>query len=148
MVRPESFTSSMLLLPKHSTVPEDFSMNKPDQTDNHTSRRDFLKTSTAALTGGIAASLGVVPAVHAAGSDEIRVGLIGCGERGTGASQNVLESSPGVKLVAMGDVFKDHIEKSLANLEKFGDKIDVPEERRFIGFDAYERVLASDANYI
>ncbi|HLY61201.1 MAG TPA: Gfo/Idh/MocA family oxidoreductase [Terriglobia bacterium] len=112
------------------------------------SRRNFLKTSTVALAGGMAASLGVVPAVHAAGSDEIRVGLIGCGERGTGATQNVLESSPGVRIVAMGDVFKDHIEKSLKNLEKFGGKIDVPQDRQFIGFEAYEKVLASDVNYV
>lgn len=112
------------------------------------SRRNFLKTSTVALAGGVAASLGVVPAVHAAGSDEIRVGLIGCGSRGTGAAQNVVESSSGVRIVAMGDVFKDHIENSLKNLEKFGDKIDVPADRQFVGFDAYEKVLASDVNYV
>lgn len=112
------------------------------------SRRNFLKTSTVALAGGVAASLGVVPAVHAAGSDEIRVGLIGCGSRGTGAAQNVVESSSGVRIVAMGDVFKDHIENSLKNLEKFGDKIDVPADRQFAGFDAYEKVLASDVNYV
>src|SRR5579863_7149771 len=118
-------------------------MTKPDQThDRRSSRRDFLKTSTVALAGGVAASLGAVPQVHAAGSDEIRVGLIGCGSRGTGAAQNVLESSPGVKLVAMGDVFKDHIESSLKNLEKYADKVDVPEDRQFVGFDAYEKVLA------
>ncbi len=123
-------------------------MNKPDATNDRSSRRDFLKVSTAALAGGVVARLGVVPAVHATGSDEIRVGVIGCGDRGTGATQNVLESSPGVKIVAMGDVFKDHIEKSLKNLEKFADKIDVPEDRQFVGFDAYEKVLASDVNYV
>ncbi len=124
-------------------------MNKPNPTDDlRPSRRDFMKTSTAALVGGVAASFGAVPAVHAAGSDEIRVGLIGCGQRGTGAAQNVLESSPGVKLVAMGDVFKDHIDISLKNLEKFADKIDVPEDRRFVGFDAYDKVLSSDVNYV
>jgi myo-inositol 2-dehydrogenase/D-chiro-inositol 1-dehydrogenase len=124
-------------------------MNKPDPTDDRrSSRRDFLKTSTAVLAGGVAGRFGAVPAVHAAGSDEIRVGLIGCGERGTGASQNVLESAPGVKLVAMGDVFKDHIENSLKNLQKVADKVDVPEDRRFVGFDAYEKVLASDVNYV
>ena len=124
-------------------------MNKPNPTDNlRPSRRDFLKTSTAALAGGVTASFGALPAVHAAGSDEIRVGLIGCGSRGTGAAQNVLDSSPGVKLVAMGDVFKDHIDISLKNLEKFADKIDVAEDRRFVGFDAYEKVLASDVNYV
>src|SRR5690348_17323117 len=124
-------------------------MVKPDSEEiGRPSRRDFLKTSTVALAGGVAASLGAIPAVHAAGSDEIRVGLIGCGGRGTGAAQNVLESAPGVRIVAMGDAFKDHMEKCLKTLEKFGDKVDVPEERQFIGFDAYEKVLASEANYI
>jgi predicted dehydrogenase len=124
-------------------------MVKPNSEETgRPSRRDFLKTSTVALAGGVAASLGAIPALHAAGSDEIRVGLIGCGGRGTGASQNVLESAPGVRIVAMGDVFKDHMEKCLKSLEKFGDKVDVPEDRQFVGFDAYEKVLASDANYI
>ena len=112
------------------------------------SRRDFIKSSTIAVAGGIAASFSALPGAYAAGSDEIRVGLIGCGERGTGAAQNVIESSPGVRLVAMGDVFADHIEKSLANLEKVSEHLDVPPERRFVGFDAYEKVLASDVNYV
>jgi len=124
-------------------------MNGSDtERDARSSRRAFLKTSTMAMAGGVAAQFGVLPAVHAAGSDEIRVGLIGCGERGTGAAQNAIESSPGVKLMAMGDVFADHIDKSLANLEKVRDSVDVPEDRRFVGFDAYEKVLASDVNYV
>ena len=68
------------------------------------SRRDFIKTSTAAVVGGtIASSLTSIPGAYAAGSDEIRVGVIGCGGRGTGAVDNVLSSAEGVRLVAMGD---------------------------------------------
>ena len=112
-------------------------------------RREFLKSSTAVVGGVVAAGLGTIPAVHAAGSDEIRVGLIGCGGRGTGAAEDVVTAAPGVKLVAMGDAFKDKIESSLAALKKVpADKINVPEERRFVGLDAYEKVIASDVNYI
>lgn len=123
------------------------------------SRRDFLKNSTAALVGGtVVARFGNVPAVHAAGSDMIKVGLIGCGQRGTGAAKDVLSSAHGVKLVAMGDVFKDHLDKSLGILSKLletdetirqlGNSVDVPQDRQFAGFGAFEKVLASDVNYV
>ena len=115
------------------------------------SRREFLKTSTAAAAGGtLAMHLKTVPGAYAAGSDMIRVGLIGCGGRGTGAATDVLNAAQGVKIVAMGDVFKDKIASSRENLLKQfpADKIDVPNERMFIGFDAYEKVLASDINYV
>ena len=125
-------------------------MNNPESKyKSGSSRRNFLKTTAAAMVGGVATRWGAVPAVHAAGSDEIRIGLIACGDRGTGAADNALESSPNVKLVAMGDVFKDHLDRSLKFLTKFGpEKVDVPEERQFVGLDAYEKVLASDVNYV
>ncbi len=122
-----------------------------DRRKNPFSRREFLKESTAAVVGSaIASGLGGLPAVHAAGSDVIKVGVIGCGERGTGAAENVLNAARGVKLVAMGDVFKDHLETSLGFLMKsqVADKVDVPEDRRFVGFGAFEKVLASDVNYV
>ncbi len=115
------------------------------------SRRDFLKNSAAAVVGGAVASrLGYVPAVHAAGSDIIKIGLIGCGQRGTGAAEDALSSSRGVKLVAMGDAFKDHLDTSLDVLlkSKVADRVDVPADRRFVGFGAFEKVLASDVNYV
>jgi len=121
-----------------------------DRKESRTTRRDFLKASTVAVVGGAVASrLGEVPAVYAAGSDEIRVGLIGCGGRGTGAAEDAIKAAPGVKLVAMADVFKDKIDSSLENLKKaVGDKIDVPEDRQFVGLDAFEKVISSNANYI
>jgi len=70
------------------------------------SRRDFLKTSTVVA---VAAGFTRVPGAWAGGSDTIRVGVIGCGGRGTGAAANVLSAAPGVKLVAMGDAFKDRL---------------------------------------
>ncbi|HEY7158006.1 MAG TPA: twin-arginine translocation signal domain-containing protein, partial [Gemmataceae bacterium] len=77
-------------------------------------RRDFLQTSTAAVVGGaMAVVLPLAANVHAAGSDVIRVGLIGCGSRGTGAAEQALNADKNVKLVAMGDVFEDRLQLSL-----------------------------------
>ncbi len=125
-------------------------MNKSfDAGKSSSSRRDFLKSSTAAVIGGaVASGLGAIPGAYAAGSDMIKVGLIGCGSRGSGAAADVLESARGVKLVAMGDAFSDHIEKSLQVLSKLGDKVDVPKDRQFAGFGAFEKVLECDVNYV
>lgn len=125
-------------------------MSKQNETEKpRPSRRDFLKRSAAAAVGGaIASRLGELPPVRAAGSDMIKVGLIGCGQRGTGAAEDAIKAAHGVKLVAMGDVFKDHLDASLEILKKLGDKVDVPPERQFVGFGAFEKVLASDVNYV
>jgi myo-inositol 2-dehydrogenase / D-chiro-inositol 1-dehydrogenase len=114
------------------------------------SRRNFLKTATAAAVGGaVASGLEFVPGAYAAGSDEIRVGLIGCGGRGTGAARNVLASAQGVRIVAMGDTFKDRLDGSKKALtDKMGAQFQIAEDRCFVGLDAFEKVLATDANYI
>ena len=109
------------------------------------SRRDFLKTS-AALT---AAAL--VPAVHAAGSDILKIGLIGCGGRGTGAASQALRADHNVKLVAMGDAFSDRLEGSLKALkteEEIANKIAVDEGHKFVGFDAYKQVIDSGVDVV
>ncbi|HMF11786.1 MAG TPA: Gfo/Idh/MocA family oxidoreductase, partial [Gemmataceae bacterium] len=111
-------------------------------TEQTPSRRGFLKTGAATL-----AVLGSAAHVHAAGNDTIRVGLIGCGSprggRGRGAAENCVNAGPGVKLVAMADLFKDHLDYTLDYLsKKHGkDKVDVPEGRRFVGWDAYQRLV-------
>jgi predicted dehydrogenase len=111
-------------------------------------RRDFLKTATTAALA-TAVSDPFVSAAPVAGSDAIRVGVIGCGGRGTGAVEDAITSSQGVTLVAMGDLFGDRLMSSRARLkEKYGAAIDVPDDRAFTGFDAYRKVLATDANYI
>jgi predicted dehydrogenase len=122
-----------------------------DQDDTRRqSRRDFVKASTVAAVGGsIAAQFGTIPGAYAAGSDIIKVGLIGCGGRGTGAVHNVFEGAKGVKLIAMGDAFKDRLDESRADIrKKHEDKMDVPDSRCFVGFDAFEKVIACDVNYI
>jgi predicted dehydrogenase len=123
-------------------------MSKAEDEPTFPSRRDFLKTSTAAA---VASGFARVPGAWAGGSDTIRVGVIGCGGRGTGAAANILGGVPGVKLVAMGDAFKDRLEGSQAQLlkdPKLAPMIDVPAERAFVGLDAFEKVLATDADYI
>jgi predicted dehydrogenase len=123
------------------------------------SRRRFLETS--AVAGAAVLASGKVRAASA-GSDELRIGLIGCGFRGTGATIQALTcSDKPVKLWAMGDVFAEPIESSHAQLSSggekkydrdayppLGDKMDVPVERRFSGFDAYEKVLASGVDMV
>jgi len=102
------------------------------------SRRTFLQTSTATLAAG-AATLNA----HAGGTEILRVGLIGCGGRGTGAAGQALSADPNVKLVACADAFEDRIVRCLGQLRGFGAKVDVPRERRFVGFDAYKAVIES-----
>src|SRR4051812_48199485 len=109
-------------------------------------RRDFLRTSAA-----VAGALAAVPHVHAGGSDVLRIGLIGCGGRGTGAASQALRADEQVKLVAMGDAFEDRLQSSLATLrkdEKVAAKIDVPSDRCFVGFDAYQKVLAAGVDVV
>src|SRR5581483_7993375 len=113
-------------------------MSKPPDT----SRREFLKASTAVVAGGALA--GELTGVHAAGDDTLRVGLIGCGGRGTGAAAQALKADKAVKLFAMADAFDDRLQKSLANLQKdpaIAAKMDVTPERRFVGFDAFKHVI-------
>jgi predicted dehydrogenase len=114
-----------------------------DNSKNHTlSRRDVLKTSGAVAAASVLAGVNV-PFVHAAESNEIRVALIGCGGRGTGAAGNALAVKNGpIKLVAMADVFPERLAGSFENLKgSFGDKLDVTDERKFIGFDAYKKAM-------
>src|SRR5262245_64463131 len=120
-------------------------------------RREFL--TTAAVAGAaVATGLHWAGNVHAAGSDEIRVGLIGCGGRGSQAVENVLDSAPGVKIVALGDVFQDRLDSCRKSVDAFvkkegpakkhGNSVDIPDERCFIGLDAYKKVLDSGINYV
>ena len=125
--------------------------NQNEKVKNH-SRRKFIKQSTTAtIATGIASQLAFAPNVHASNDDTIKIGLIGCGGRGSGAAKQALLADPNVKLVCMGDAFADRLEKSLSSLtaiKDIKDKIDVPEERRFIGFDAYKQVIDSDVDVV
>ena len=111
---------------------------------NGLSRRDVLKSAGVAAAATALAGVSV-PFVHAAESNTIQIALVGCGGRGTGAIFNALNSKNGpCKLVAMADVFKDRQESSyqtFQNDEKISKMVDVPEDRRFLGFDAYKKAM-------
>lgn len=123
--------------------------------DRDPSRRAFVGSSLAltatAGIGGIG-SLAIPGSVHAAGADKtLRVGLIGCGGRGTGAARQALHADKNVKLVAMGDAFDNRLQSSLQSLsriEELASKIDVPKEQQFVGFDAYQKVIDSDVDVV
>ncbi|HPS55515.1 MAG TPA: Gfo/Idh/MocA family oxidoreductase [Sedimentisphaerales bacterium] len=118
------------------------------------SRRNFLKSSTSISIATMLASSG---RLFAAGSDKIKIGIIGCGGRGSGAIRDCLSSSQNVELIAMADLFEDKIKTCLnaiqtqdlhepaANLK---DKINVTPEMMFTGFDAYKKILATDIDLV
>ncbi|HWE36757.1 MAG TPA: Gfo/Idh/MocA family oxidoreductase [Isosphaeraceae bacterium] len=111
-----------------------------------TSRRTFLKA--AAAGGALATQLGAVPTVHAAGAETLRVGLVGCGGRGRGAVDNICEASQDVKIVAFGDLFRDQLDKAHEELKgKLGDRLDLG-DRKFTGFDAYQKVLDAGVDLV
>lgn len=106
-------------------------------------RRQFLKTSSLAVVAGTIARESAAQAGLSPG-DTLRIGLIGCGGRGTGAAAQALAADPNVKLAALGDAFADRLHGSLETLKKqagIAQKIDVPEARCFVGLDAYQKVI-------
>lgn len=116
-----------------------------------TSRRRFLRWSTCGAIGGVLASPLAAPTAISARSSSatLRVGLVGCGGRGTGAAVNALKADPNVELAAMADLFDEKIESSLTLLRKEApDKVKVEPARRFTGFDAYRKLMKSDVDVV
>jgi predicted dehydrogenase len=118
-------------------------------TNHSIDRRDFVRAA------GLAAAAPTILAAPAfasrlgRGARELRVGVIGCGGRGTGAAVNALEAGPDVRITAMGDLFVDRLNSSLANLKKFDEsRVDVPEARRFTGFDSFQGVIGTDCDIV
>ena len=111
-------------------------------TNANKSRREFLK-NTGRVAAASALVAGTIPKVHAAESNTIKVALIGCGGRGTGAVANALSVPHGpIKLVAMADVFDSRLKSSYENLNrKFAEQMDVPAERKFVSFDGYKSAM-------
>src|SRR5579884_153669 len=124
------------------------SSNQPES-EPQLNRRNFLKTTSTAVVGGtLLGGLAIERSAFAAGDDTVKIALIGCGGRGTGACDQTLRAAgKGVKLIAMGDISKEHLEKSLDSIkesaanDKHEDLIDVPEERQFVGWDAYQKAI-------
>src|SRR5687767_7231498 len=109
------------------------------------SRRHFLKNSSKAMAGtALLSGLAVERFAHGAlsPSDTVRVALVGCGGRGSGAANQALSTSGPVKLIAVADAHKDNLDRSLKEITtRHKEKVDVPEEHRFIGFDAYKQAI-------
>jgi predicted dehydrogenase len=116
-----------------------------DKDQKQHSRRDFVKQSTI-LAGGILAVPLMSRANYFSGADDaIKVVVIGCGGRGTGAAIQALSTKQNVKLVAMADAFKDRLDDAFKEITSddanVKAKVDVPEERKFVGFDAYKKAI-------
>ena len=113
-------------------------------TSSGISRRQFFSHSGKFAGGGALAGL-ALPTVHGQSSDLTKLALVGCGGRGTGAASNALSVSHTngpTKLVAMADVYQSKLERSYNGLvNKHKEKVDVPEERRFVGFDGYRKAM-------
>lgn len=120
-------------------------------------RRTCLKSTLAA--GGAIVPTALASKAFAAGSDEIKVGLVGCGNRGSGAAAQAMSTGERVTLYAMADAFNDRLELSYSSLSRgragrskveegkgFGAALDIPPERRFVGLDAYRKIMDSDIN--
>ena len=128
-------------------------MTDPAKPDNATpteantdSRRTFLKRSGLSVAGtGLAASITTLAQlVHAQGSASLKLGLVGCGGRGSGAALQALRADPNTELVAVADAFGDKAERSLKNLkadEKVGERVNTTPDTTFIGLDAYKKVI-------
>ena len=104
------------------------------------SRREFLKLSSGALAASALAGV-VVPRVHAAENPPIKLALVGCGPRGTGAVADAFSTTGGpLQLYAMADLFENRIQAAYNNLSRVHpEKVAVTPERRFLGFDAYKQ---------
>jgi len=109
-----------------------------------TTRRNFLRTSAAAVSAAAVGSLELSRSAHAAGSDIIRVGMVGCGGRCAGAAAQAMAADPGVRLVAMCDIFMDRVEAKRQALKKARPgQVEVDDDHRFAGFDGYKKVIES-----
>ena len=121
-------------------------MEKEAVLSSSITRRQFLKTSTVAASATALGALEISRTAHAAGSDTLKVGMIGCGGRNSGAAAQALTADPGARLVAMCDIFRDRVEGKREEIKKAkGEQVCVNDDHCFTGFDGYKKVIeASD----
>jgi len=125
------------------------SQRKDSQSTKGTSRRDFLRASATVLTGTAAASLAIGRSAYAAGGDTLKVGLIGCGDRGPSAAGQAMKADPGVKIVAIADIFEDNVRAARDRLKQSNpDQMAVDDAHCFAGFDGWKRVLDSGVDVV
>lgn len=124
-------------------------MTKPSPVDRQTTRRDFLKTSAILAGTAVASQLPVSQSAYAAGSGTIKIGLIGCGGRGTEAANNAMNAGKDIQLVAMADVFSDRLQESRKRLQTVkGEQVQVDDDHCFTGFEAYKQVIHSNVDAV
>ena len=117
-------------------------MRPSTRTQSSASRREFLKTSAGTVAAGAVLESAIAARSYAGEDNTIRIGLVGCGGRGTGAASQALSTKGPTKLVAMGDVFDDRLKGSLGQLNgQFSPQLDVPPDRQFLGMDAFKKVV-------
>ena len=118
-------------------------VSAPIQAVPNPSQRSGLNPSEQTAAGSALATLAVERFAHAAGGDTLKLAMVGCGGRGSGAANQALSTEGSVKLVAMADIFPDRLEKGLNSLRKQKpERVDVPPERQFVGFDGYKQAIA------
>ncbi len=125
------------------------SNKSPVEARTRATRRGFLQGTAAATVVG-AGTWAWPRAVHATGSDVLKIGLIGCGGRGTSAAVNALRADPNTKLTVMADIFRDRLEQSRRILlrQPVADRVQVPDENCFDDFDCYKRVMETDVDVV
>lgn len=126
-------------------------VEQPDVPGGPTSRRDFIRASSLLVAGGaVSGGLGLARAVHAQGTQMLRLGLVGCGSCGAAAAAAALHAAgEPVQLVALADVFADRLQQAYRRLKgEHSGKVVVPPERRFVGLTAYRDLLATDVDLV
>lgn len=123
--------------------------SNPQPSARKPSRREFLQASSMLAGAAAVAALPLARSAHAAGSDVIKIGLIGCGGRGCGAAHNAMNAGPDVRLVAMADLFDDKVRGGRERLQKVkGEQVAVADDHLFTDFDGYKKLLASDIDVV
>ena len=147
--RPPVMAPSNRLLGETTMIEE--SSVPPEKSSPQPSRRRFLQQSTAAVAAGsLVGTLGSARQAHAAANnDEIKIAVIGCGGRGTGAAINALDADKNTRIVALADVFDFRVRGLKHVIERqYKSRVDVPEDRQFVGLDAYRKALATDCDLV
>jgi myo-inositol 2-dehydrogenase/D-chiro-inositol 1-dehydrogenase len=117
-------------------------MNTTSTSSSSPTRRDFLKASGAAVSLGVLGAMALQQGVYAAGSDILKVGMIGCGGRNTGAGAQALSADKGTKLVAMCDIFMDRVKGARDAIKgEHAERVEVSDDHCFTGFDSYKKVI-------
>ncbi|MFM2001675.1 MAG: Inositol 2-dehydrogenase [Planctomycetota bacterium] len=112
-------------------------------------RRGFLKSSTTAAAGAALLSSGIARSAHAAGDDQIKFVLVGCGGRGAGAADQIMNSKGNVKMVAVADAFQQNAEMTIKSVSaRHQAKVDVPQDRVFVGLDAYKKAIDVECDLV